>query len=407
VRILILTQYYPPEIGAAQARLSAFAYQLGRRGHSVEVVTAMPHHLIGRTYEGYRRKFYIREILDGVTVHRTWLYAATGTGLRRMLNYLSFTVTCIFGLLRARRPDLIFVESPPLTLGISGWFGSVVHRVPLVFNVSDLWPDSVRELGVMRDGFTLRAAEGLESWIYRRATIVNAVTDGIASSLRSQKAVPPAKLRLFPNGVDVDRFSPGPPDERLREHLHLDDCPVLLYAGTHGIVAGLPHVLDAAILLAGEAIVVFVGAGPVKPMLIARARNLEVKNVRFVDPVPLDEMPSYYSIATAAIVPAVRSSARLGMRPAKLFPAFSCGIPVIYSGEGEGADLVRQVGAGVVVPPEDATAIAQGMRGLIADPDLSSEMGRNGRKGAVERFAWSMIVDSWLRSIGAAHEAVV
>jgi colanic acid biosynthesis glycosyl transferase WcaI len=406
VRVLILTQYYPPEIGAAQARLSAFAQQLRCRGHTVEVVTAMPHNLTGRTYAGFERTFYLREVVDGVTVHRTWVYAATGAGIRRIFNYLSFTATSIFGLLRARRPDLIFVESPPLTLGISGWLGSIVHRVPFVFNVSDLWPDSVRELGVIRKGPVIRAAEWLESWIYRRAAIVNAVTNGIASTLQTKKRVPITKLRLFPNGVDIHRFSPEPPDERLRERLRLDGRPVLLYAGTHGIVAGLPCVLDAAILLRDEAMVVFVGAGPAKPMIVARARKLGIENVRFVDPVPLERMHSYYSLASAAIVTAVRSSAELGMRPAKLFPAFSCGVPVIYSGEGEGANLVKEIAAGIVVPPEDPEAIANAMRMLISDAELRGELGRSGRKAAMERFSWSTIVDSWLRSIGATHEVL-
>jgi colanic acid biosynthesis glycosyl transferase WcaI len=407
VRVLILTQYYPPEIGAAQTRLAALAQQLCCRGHTVEVVTAMPHNLTGRTYGGFERTFYLREIVGGVWVHRTWVYAATGTGIRRIFNYLSFTVTSIFGLLRARRPDLIFVESPPLTLGVSGWLGSIVHRVPFVFNVSDLWPDSVRELGVIRKGPLIRAAEWLEAWIYRRATIVNAVTNGIASTLQSKKGVPATKLRLFPNGVDVHRFSPEPPDEQLRERLRLDGRPVLLYAGTHGIVAGLPCVLDAAVLLRDEAIVVFVGAGPAKAMIVARARKLGIENVRFVDPVPLEQMHSYYSLATAAIVTAVRSSTGLGMRPAKLFPAFSCGVPVIYSGEGEGANLVKEIAAGIVVPPEDPAAIVQAMRILISDVELRTEMGRSGRKAAVERFAWSAIVDSWLRSIGATREVVM
>jgi colanic acid biosynthesis glycosyl transferase WcaI len=401
MRVLILTQYYLPEVGAAQTRLAAFARELRRRSHDVEVVTAMPNHLTGRTLNGYRGKVYVREDIDGVAVQRTWVYAATGTGLPRVFNYISFTITSLFAILRARRPDLIFVESPPLTLGVAGWLASVYHRAPMVFNVSDLWPDAVRDLGVVRGGPVLRAAELLEAWIYRRASLVNAVTDSVATVLRTAKRVPESKIRFLPNGVDIERFYPQPPDDGLRERLGLGDKPVLLYAGTHGIGMGLDHLVDAASLLAEEAVVLFVGAGPVKPALVNHARRIGTKNVLFVDPVPLEEMPAYLSISRAAVVTLVRAGVRRGARPAKIFPALASGIPIIYSGDGEGADLVEQAGAGMVVAPEDPHAIAGAMRALIADPELHDEMSRNARNVAVERFQWSSIVEQWLCSIGA------
>jgi colanic acid biosynthesis glycosyl transferase WcaI len=404
VRILILTQYYPPEVGGAQTRLAAFARELLRRGHEVEVVTAMPHHLVGRTFKAYRGRLYARETIDGARVQRTWVYAATGTGLRRVFNYLSFAVSSLAGILRARRPDLLFVESPPLILGVTGWIGAIWHRVPMVFNVSDLWPDSVRDLGVIRGGPVLGAAEKLEAWIYRKASIVNAVTTGIAEVLRAVKGVPEWKIRFLPNGVDIDRFAPRAPDESLRDRLGLGGLPVLLYAGTHGIGMGLHHVLDSASHLAGEAALVFVGAGPTKAMLLDRARRSGVRNVRFVDPVPIERMPDYYSIARASIVPLVRSGVTRGARPSKLFPSFASGVPVIYSGEGEGAALVTDARVGIAVDPENPHAIAEAMRRLIADESFHAELARNARRLAVERFAWQSIVADWLRSLGTEVE---
>lgn len=399
MRLLILTQYYPPEIGAPQTRLAALARHLAARGHHVEVVTAMPNHLLGRTYEGYRGKVYVRETLEGIPVHRTWVYAASGTGLRRMANYLSFAVTSLFGLARAGHADVIFVESPPLFLSIPGWIAAVVRRAKLVFNVADLWPDSVRELGVMTHGPLLRFAERLEAWSYRRADIVNAVTEGIDSTLREKKSVPNAKLRFLPNGIDVDRFVPQHPDETLQRELQLDDRPTFIYAGTHGIAQGLHNVVDAAALVRDEAVVLFVGSGPTKRALVARARERGATNVRFVDPVPLDRMPAYFSLAYASIVPLVGGALMRGARPSKLFPAFSCGVPVVYSGEGEGAALVADADAGVVVPPEDPVALAGAMRALVADPVARERMSRAARLLALERFAWPGIVDAWLASL--------
>lgn len=402
MRILILTQYYPPEIGAPQTRLAALARELMHRGHSVEVVTAMPSHLLGRTYKGYRGKFYMRDSVAGVTVHRTWVYAASGTGLRRMLNYLSFTATSLIGLAAARKPDVIFVESPPLFLSIPGWIAAVLRRASLVFNVADLWPDSVRELGVMNGGPLLRVAEHLEAWTYRRADAVNAVTMGIERVLRERKQVPVSKIHFLPNGIDIERFKPAAPDAALRRKLQLDDRPVFIYAGTHGIAQGLHTVVDAAALLGDRATMLFVGSGPTKPLLVQRARKMGLQNVRFVDPVPLDEMPRYFGLAYASVVPLVRGDLMRGARPSKMFPSFACGIPVVYSGEGEGAALVENARAGVTVPPENAEALARAMGELLDNPAGREEMSKNARTLAVERFAWSSIVDRWLASLESA-----
>jgi colanic acid biosynthesis glycosyl transferase WcaI len=400
MRVLILTQYYAPEIGAPQTRLAAFARELGRRGHTVEVVTAMPHHLAGRIYKGYRRKLYVRERVDGVDVHRTWVYAATGTGFKRMLNYLTFTVTSLIGLFRARRPDVVFVESPPLFLSVPGWIAARFYRSALVFNVADLWPDSVRELGVMRDGLLLRMAARLEAWSYRRADIVNAVTEGIAAALQQQKQVPRSKIAFLPNGIDIDVFLPRSFDAGLARKLNVSEKPVFIYAGTHGIAQGLHHVVDAAAEVKDEAYVLFVGSGPTKPMLVERARRRGATNAVFVEPVPLSLMPGYFSLACASIVPLVRTPLMAGARPSKIFPSLACGVPVLYCGEGESAGLLTAAGAGLVVPPEDAAGLAAAMRALVADRSMRNEMSVRARRLAVERFAWSSIVGDWLRTPG-------
>ncbi len=384
VRLLILSQYYPPEIGAAQTRLAAVTRELIARGHEVEVVTAT------------RDRFYRRERLDGALVHRTWVYAAAGTGVRRIGNYLSFACSSLLGLARAQRPDAIFVESPPLVLAVPGWIAAKVRRCPLIFNVADLWPDAVRELGVMHSGPLLRAAERLEAWTYRHATMVNAVTAGIERRLRERKGVPASKLRYLPNGVDIKTFAPAVRNTALARRLGLDDRPVFLYVGTHGIAHALQHLIAAAVQVP-EVHVLFVGDGTTKPGLVALARDIE--NVRFLDPVPPEAMSDYFSLAFASIVPLVRSGVNDGARPAKLFASLACGVPVIYSGTGEGAAIVRDADAGIVVPPEDAGAIAAAMRAMLRDPARRETMARNARAVAVERFAWPDIVDRWLASL--------
>ena len=401
MRIVILTQYYPPEVGAPQTRLAALARELCRHGHAVEIVTAMPHHLIGRVYDGYRRRIYLREILDGITVHRTWVYAATGTGVRRILNYLSFACSSLLGLMRTARPDIIFVESPPLFLSVPGWLAARLRGAGIIFNVADLWPDSVRELGVMSDGAGMRAAEWLEKWSYDRADIVNAVTEGIGRTLQQRKNVPAHKIRFLPNGIDVQMFSPRERDSDLQRRLRLDERPIFLYAGTHGIAQGLQTIIEAAKLAESHANLVMVGSGPTKPWLIDYARRLQVTNVRFVDPVPLRAMPDYFSLAAASIVPLVDKPLMYGARPSKIFPSLASGVPVLFCGRGESAALLERAGAGVSIEPENAQALADRMITLVQDERGRAEMGERARALAVERFAWASIVDTWLRSIEA------
>ncbi|HUN28236.1 MAG TPA: glycosyltransferase family 4 protein [Alphaproteobacteria bacterium] len=401
MRVVILTQYYAPEIGAPQTRLAALARELIRHGHDVEVVTAMPHHLIGRVYDGYRRKFYLRDRVDGITVHRTWVYAATGTGLRRIANYLSFACTSLVGLARTARPDALFVESPPLFLSVPGWIAARARGARLIFNVADLWPDSVRELGVMRDGPALRAASWLEQWSYRRADVVNAVTEGIGRTLRERKGVPASKVRFLPNGIDVDMFYPRERDRELGRQLKLDERPTFLYAGTHGIAQGLRSVIEAAKLAESHATVVMVGSGPTKPWLIDLARRMKVTNVRFVDPVPLHAMPAYFSLASASIVPLVDKPLMHGARPSKIFPSLASGVPVLFCGRGESAELLERAGAGIRVEPERAQALADQMIALARNEPELARMAQCARALAVERFAWAPIVEGWLRSIEA------
>ncbi len=398
MRILLLTQYYPPEIGASQTRLSAVARHLQALGHSVEVVTALPNHLKGRIFPEYEGRFYVREEIDGIPVHRVWMYAATGAGIKRLVSYLSFMITCLYGLARSIKPDYLFVESPPLFLSLPAFIASRIWGVPFIFNVADLWPDSARDLGVVQNRVVLRLAYDFEMWTYRKAEIVNAVTEGIRNTLVTAKDVQPQKVAFLPNGVDVDLFRPMAPDPGLQRRFDCEDRSVFLYAGTHGYAQGLPVVLEAASQLRNQPIVfVFVGDGPVKSELLRMKTQLQLSNVVFEDPKPLERMPAYYSISTASIVPLRDVPLFDGARPSKLFPSLGSGVPVIYAGKGEGARLIEATESGIVVPPEDADALATAVMKLACDQKLSRELGVNARKYVVENMAWPSIIDNWLR----------
>jgi glycosyltransferase involved in cell wall biosynthesis len=401
MKFLVLTQYFPPEIGATQVRLAAFCSELTHAGHDVEVVTAMPHHPKGRIFPGYRGKFQFHERQNGLEVHRTWVYAGNEFALSRILSYLSFALTCLYGLFRAKRPDYIFVDSPPLLLAVPGWIAAKWHRASLIFNVADLWPDSARDLGLMSDGILMRAAYRLERWIYRRADHVTAVTEGIRQTLLLSKQVPAEKVLFLPNGVDVSLFRPRQPDEGLKHGLGLAGKRVILYAGNHGYAGGVDQILFAADRLRDDPSIhfLFVGDGPEKQKLKRSAASLDLQNVSFHDSVPIEQLPRYISISDLALVTLRRAEVTKGARPAKAFVMMAAGKPIVLAAEGEAEKLIREAGAGVVVPPEDSGALADAIRSLLRDRTRLRTMGMEGRTFVTAHFAWRALVRNWLTQL--------
>ena len=401
MKFLILTQFFSPEIGASQVRLAYFCRELHAAGHKVEIVTGMPHHPAGRISAAYRGRFYLNEEWEGLTIHRVWLYAASGSNLKRLLSYASFCLTCLFALARAGKPDYIFVDSPPLFLGASGWIAAKLWHVPLIFNVADLWPDSVRDLGVMRDGLLVRLAYRLERWIYRNSNVVTAVTEGIRDSLLKAKGIPPEKVLFLPNGVDTTLLRPSPPDESLKNRLGLAGKKIILYAGNHGYAGAVEQILYAAENLRDDTSIhfLFVGEGPEKQKLIRLAADLALGNVTFHDQVPLEALPAFLSISDAAVVTLRKSRVMAGARPAKAFVMMAGGKPIVLAAEGEAARLVQNSGAGVVVPPEDFKSLASAIQSILNHPKVAAEMGASGRKFVVSNFQWSSLVRNWIAQL--------
>jgi len=400
MRVLVLTEYFYPEVGAAQARLGSLTETLKHNGHEVEVVTAMPHYLSGRIFIGYRGSFYRREEYNGIVIHRTWILASQGTGVKRLLSYISFAFTSLLGLSKCKEPDVVFVESPPLFLGISGWLYARPRRIPIVLNVADLWPDAIESFGVTSNRFLLSVAGRLERWVYSKATIINGITDGVYRTLLEKKNIPPARLLLLPNGVDIQLFTPQSPDERLSRVINPEGKHVMIYAGTHGIAHGMEVILEAAKQLQNEPILfVLVGGGSAKAKLVEYASRQHLRNVTFIEPVSQDKLPAYYALATASLVSLKHSVTSLSVRPAKMLASLAAGVPVIYSGEGEGADLLRQADAGVVTAPGDARELARVIQLMCRDSAARLRYAANGRAFVERNFSWDHIISRWLEDL--------
>jgi colanic acid biosynthesis glycosyl transferase WcaI len=375
--------------------------ELRRLGHDVEVVTGLPNYPRGKFFPGYGHCFYRRELLAGVVVHRLWLYPAMGSGIGRMLNYASFAATSLFGLMRAQKPDFIFVESPPLFLALSGYLAGRLRGVPFILNVADLWPDAIVEGSFLQDGFLVRCMAAIEKWSYRNAAHVNAVTEGIRDRLLNQKAVPREKVLFLPNGVDAIRYQPRSEDLVLKRELGLDGKKIVLWAGTLGYAHGLDHVLQAAKLLNDRAEIhfLFVGDGSARPALQTLAQELRLSNITFRDPVPPEQLSPYFSIAVCGLASLLDLPIHNGARPSKIFPVLASGKPLIFAGKGETAQLVRQAGAGIVVPPGDSKALADAVRQIVENPEAARVQGQRGREFVEENLRWPNLISGWVNNL--------
>lgn len=399
MRVGILTQYYLPEMGAPQARLSNLAGHLVRRGHEVYVLTAMPNYPRGKIYPGYGG-VYMREILDDVTVMRSYVYAATGLGSRRMLNYFSFVASSTaLGTFALPRLDYLLTESPPLFLGISGFILSRFKRARWIFNISDLWLESAVQMGALKEGTALRIARGLESFFYRKAWKISGQSREILEHIGAHH--PKTSRYHLSNGVASDVFQPSLRSEETRASLAPGRPIIALYAGLHGYAQGLGQILEAAALLRDlrDLEIVLVGDGPEKQALIDQARSAGLDNVRFVDAVPRERMPTMLASADIALAPL--KERLFGAVPSKLYEAMGAGVPVVLMAGGEAERLLLEAGAGIAVDPGDAKGLAAAIRTLAEDPQKRAEMGTRGREAAVGRFDRKAIADAFIDMLEA------
>lgn len=400
--VTLVTQYYPPERGAAQVRLACVVGELRARGYETSVITALPNYPTGEIFPGWRRRPMQVSNEEGSRVARVWLWAAMGSGIGRLANYLSFAVMSILPLVRLRPPDWYLVEYPTLFGALPAVCWARLRRRRVVVIVADLWVDSIAEVGAFGDGVGLRALRAVERWMFRQCTAVTAVTEGVRSRLIAN-GVDAERIVFLPNGADTQMFAPGDPDPAALQPYGIPAGNALfLYAGTHGYVHGLDVLLDAAAELRDEPIsFLLVGGGSEKSALVARAADMGLTNVVFADPVSPETVAALLRHAVAGLAAVRGGDLYRTVRSAKALPTMAAGRPVIYSGDDEGSRLVAAAGAGLVTPAEDALALAAAVRRLAADRSEADELGRSGRRWIVEHASWSHLVGEWLAQLAA------
>jgi colanic acid biosynthesis glycosyl transferase WcaI len=386
VHIIIHTQYYPPEVGAPQNRLHELAIGLIRQGIQVTVLTAMPSYPRGRIYDGYKGLLQ-EESLDDVRVIRTAIYPTQSAGmLRRLFSYFSFILSSIIiGGWQIGKADFVLTESPPLFLGVAGVVLSRWKRAHWIFNISDLWPESVVELGIVsRESPSYKLSSALEKFLYKRAWVVTGQSRTILENI--QKRFPGLRVNHLPNGVDTNIFQPGDVQNENRDFL-------IVYAGLHGLAQGLEQIHLAAQKLPSTEHIefTFVGDGPEKQQLIQLVKDLNLNHFRFLDSVAKEKIPAILRTADVLIVPL--KIQLTGAVPSKIYEAMAIGKPIILIAESEAAKIVNDANCGIVVRPGDIDGLVASMLYLKNNPEVCKQMGANGRQAAVQNHDRARIVN--------------
>jgi len=382
MRILFISQYFPPEVNAPAARTSEHARVWAQDGHLVTVLTAFPHHPTGIVARPYRRRALVRERWEGVSVVRTFVYATPNRGtFKRILSYLSFMVSaCVLGPFCVRRPDVVVATSPQFFVAIAGWLLSRAKRAPFVFEVRDFWPASIKAVGAMRDSRLLRFLERLELSLYQAAAKIVVVTDSMKRELIA-RGIEADKVAVLKNGVDLSAFQPARATRPVRQQLSLEHKFVVTYIGTHGMAHGLDTVLRCADRLRDEERVhfLFVGEGAEKPRLLGMRDELALTNVTFLDQQPRHVIPALLAASDLCLVPLRKAELFTTVIPSKMFEIVAMARPILLSVDGEARSVLEGAGAGVYVPPEDCEAMCRSIVALMENPELRKTMGRAGR----------------------------
>jgi glycosyltransferase involved in cell wall biosynthesis len=370
MRILLLSDNYPPETNAAALRSSAHARRWVERGHEVTVVTSFPNFPEGKLFAGYKQSPWKRETVDGVDVIRvpTLIFPNAGTA-KRIADFVSYMVSATIAALFVKRPDIVVATSPQFFAAVAGWMTSVLRWRPFVFELRDLWPDSIIAVGALKDGALLRMVRKLEYFLYRRADLIVSVTNAFRRHL-AETGIDPEKIRVVRNGADLSRFSPGPADD-LRARLGLRERIVVSYIGTIGMAHGLDMLIEAAARLAVQAPQVrllMVGSGAERERLKAMAAERQLDNMIFVDRIAHDAVPDYWRVSDMTLVVLKDHPLFRTVIPSKIFEAMATGTPIVTNVKGELEELLTPLGSAVHVEAGNAGALADAVTALANDP---------------------------------------
>jgi len=389
-----VSQYFPPEMGAPAARVYELSRRWGKAGHKVTVLTGFPNHPTGSIPEAYRKLFRrgtVTEELDGMRVVRTWLYPTPNRfPLERIVNYTSFFVSASLRGMVLSRPDVVIATSPQLLVGLAGWWLARRFRRPFVFEVRDLWPESLPASGIGRPGSVLyRVLDSLANFLYRSADKIVVLTDAFREHLVLRKRADHGKVAVIENGVEPELFRPMDGTKVIRDSLGLAGRFVISYIGTLGFAHNLQTALRAAAILRDrlpEALFVFVGDGAETERLKKEVRLAGLENIKFFGQQPRELIPQFIGASDVCLVLLRKDGLFETVLPSKMLEFMACGRPVLIGVDGLARKIVEESNSGLFVKPEDPLDLAEAVLRLHRDPEARHRYGENGRRWVEARF---------------------
>jgi len=400
VHILFLTDNFPPEVNAPASRTFEHCREWVRAGHRVTVITCVPNFPHGRVYPRYRNKLWQSEVMAGIRVIRVWSYITANEGfLRRIMDYISYMAAAVVAAPWVRGVDVVIGTSPQFFTACAAFVVSRCKRIPFVFELRDIWPESIKAVGAMTDSVVIRWLEKLELFLYRQAAAIVAVTESFKRTLVA-RGVPADKIHVVTNGVDINRFKQMEPDPQLVRQYGLEGKFVAGYVGTHGMAHALETVLQAADMLrrqpGGDVFhFLLLGDGARKSALQDLARELHLDNVHFIASVAKKDVALHWSLLDVSIIHLKRTVLFTSVIPSKMFECMGMGIPVLHGVAGESADIVRREGVGLVFEPENARQLCALLLQVQSDADLRQQL-RQACLRTAPRYDRAMLAEKML-----------
>ena len=409
MHVLFLTDNFPPEVNAPASRTFEHCREwVNDQDCEVTVITCAPNFPGGRVFDGYRNKLFQVEIVEDIRVIRVWSFITRNEGtVKRILDYLSFMAMAIIASCFVRKVDIVVATSPQFFTACAGYVISILKRIPWIFELRDIWPESIKAVGAMEESFLIRFLEHIEFFLYRKASRIVAVTNTFKDYLRD-RGIEALKIDVVTNGVDIDRFSPLPKDQDLLLSLGLRGKFIAGYIGTHGLAHGLNTILEAAhaeqcsrpnsrlhFLLLGD--------GAEKVRLQARASELGLKNVTFVDSVNKEEVVRYWSILDVSVVHLRKTPLFEAVIPSKIFECMGMGIPIAHGVNGESAGIIETSRAGLTFEPESSEGLLEVLHQFYSELELYEMISKGGQVSA-KNFDRAILANQMLGILRDVHE---
>ncbi|RUM44478.1 MAG: glycosyltransferase WbuB [Hydrogenimonas sp.] len=370
MKILFITDNFPPEVNAPATRTYEHCCEWVQQGADVTVITCAPNFPHGNIYEGYSNRLYQKEEIEGIKVIRVWSYMASNSGfIKRVLDYMSFALSA-FGAGLFQQFDIIIATSPQFFTTWAGWGLSKVKRKPWIFELRDLWPESIRTVGALQNEKILNILEKIELALYKDANCVVAVTDAFKRNL-IERGIDPNTIEVVTNGANMELFYPRPKDDTLLQSLGLKDKFIIGYIGTHGMAHSLDFIVQSIAKIEDpELHFLLIGDGAMKSHVIALASQLKLTNITFLAPITKEDVPRYLSIIDLSLAPLKKSDTFKSVIPSKIFEASAMRKPTLLGVEGQAQEIIETYGAGICFKPEDEEDFIQKVLHLKDDKEL-------------------------------------